>query len=134
MILGFMIDLTRLKKVPEKDYRFLDKMNTTQLMNPEEQNEYAHLERERILVSVLKAMKFRFMEEWFEVFRTVSGVSMLDFIKNENRLEYFLNSFMLSFKLLKLYRNLSTMQALYTLFFSKTNEICMEEIIYKKVN
>lgn len=128
-----MIELTCLPKIPEKNYEFLDNMNTTKLENAEQQNEYAQSERERILVQVVTGAKVRFLEEWFEVFRQVSGITMLDFIKKEDRLDNFLSNFLLSFKLLKLYRNLSTMQELYTLFFSKTNEICMRDIIYQKV-
>jgi hypothetical protein len=93
----------------------------------------AQKERERVLVQCFNNLKNKFLKEWFEEFKLICGVRMLEFLQKEKKLKFILENKFLSQQILSFYRNSNHLQGLYSKFFNENNKSLTDKIIAHKV-
>ena len=94
----------------------------------------AQKERERVLVLCFNNLKNFFLKNWFEQFKVICGVNMIDFLNKEEKIGEVLQNKFLSHQILNFYRNINYLQELHSKFFKGNNKSLSNKIIAHKVD
>lgn len=93
----------------------------------------AQRQREEVLLGLFNGMKNRFLKEWFERFREISGLGMYEFLERQGQLKPLLENKFMCQQILSFYRNANSLHGLYTQFFRGNNKNINEKILGHRV-